>query len=158
MEEKQKNILIDNEHTSSVAFVAKSNNNRFSNANINQNKKFNRDRPFCTHFNFQGHTVEKCYTLHGYPPGYKPKTKNNQVNVVTNDNITVDSSMNDGLSNMFMGFSQAQCQQVMSALTNHMISVNPNENTATGNCYSLTIKSGLKPCMWILDSGASQHV
>nr|KAJ0210667.1 hypothetical protein LSAT_V11C400199170 [Lactuca sativa] len=39
-----------------------------------------------------------------------------------------------------------------------MISVNPNENTSTGKCYSLTIKNGLGSHMWILDSGASQHV
>jgi len=23
----------------------------------------------------QGHTIEKCYKLHGYPLGYKPKGK-----------------------------------------------------------------------------------
>lgn len=104
--------------------------------------------------------MEKCYKLHGYPPGYKSKAKTNQINAVTNDNVTVDghSSVNDDLSNMFRGFSPSQCQQVMSALTNHMISVNPNENTTTGKCYSLTITNDLKSCMWILDSGASQHV
>lgn len=39
-----------------------------------------------------------------------------------------------------------------------MIFVNPNENTSTGKCYSLTNKNGLHSQMWILDSGASQHV
>ncbi|XP_062114066.1 uncharacterized protein LOC133825090 [Humulus lupulus] len=33
-----------------------------------------KNRPFCTHCNVLGHTIEKCYKLHGYPPGYnKPK-------------------------------------------------------------------------------------
>ncbi|XP_062076057.1 uncharacterized protein LOC133780207 [Humulus lupulus] len=36
-----------------------------------------RTRPFCTHCNSLGHTIEKCYKLHGYPPGFtttKPPT------------------------------------------------------------------------------------
>ena len=42
-------------------------------ANFKGNGK--KERPFCTHCNMSGHTVEKCYKLHGYPPGYKPKGK-----------------------------------------------------------------------------------
>ena len=34
-----------------------------------------KNRPFCCHCNCLGHTVAKCYKLHGYPPGYKPKQK-----------------------------------------------------------------------------------
>ena len=34
-----------------------------------------KDKPFCTHCNMQGHIIEKCYKLHGYPPGYKPRGK-----------------------------------------------------------------------------------
>ncbi|XP_062099685.1 uncharacterized protein LOC133805519 [Humulus lupulus] len=34
-----------------------------------------KNRSFCTHCNVLGHTIEKCYKLHGYPPGYnKSKT------------------------------------------------------------------------------------
>ena len=33
------------------------------------------DRPLCSHCKIQGHTVDKCYKLHGYPPGYKFKPK-----------------------------------------------------------------------------------
>lgn len=48
-----------------------------------------RDRPFCTHCKFQGHTVEKCYKLHGYPPGYKSKQGNDShtANAVSAANI-----------------------------------------------------------------------
>lgn len=28
-------------------------------------------RLVCTHCNIKGHVVERCYKLHGYPPGYK---------------------------------------------------------------------------------------
>ncbi|XP_038896588.1 uncharacterized protein LOC120084843 [Benincasa hispida] len=37
--------------------------------NTNQNKK--KDKPICTHCNIQGHTIDHCYKLHGYPPGHK---------------------------------------------------------------------------------------
>uniref|UniRef100_A0A803PZI1 Retrotransposon Copia-like N-terminal domain-containing protein n=1 Tax=Cannabis sativa TaxID=3483 RepID=A0A803PZI1_CANSA len=32
-------------------------------------------RPFCTHCNFHGHTIEKCYKIHGYQPGYSKPNK-----------------------------------------------------------------------------------
>jgi len=38
-----------------------------------------KDRPTCTHCGILGHTVEKCYKLHGFPPGFKfTKTKTSQ--------------------------------------------------------------------------------
>ncbi|XP_019059537.1 PREDICTED: uncharacterized protein LOC109117186 [Tarenaya hassleriana] len=30
-----------------------------------------RQRPLCTHCELYGHVIQKCYKLHGYPPGYK---------------------------------------------------------------------------------------
>ena len=42
-----------------------------SNRNANQKK----ERSFYTHCNFPGHTIEKCYKIHGYPPRYKAKPK-----------------------------------------------------------------------------------
>ncbi|XP_010480762.1 PREDICTED: uncharacterized protein LOC104759554 [Camelina sativa] len=35
------------------------------------------NRPLCTHCDQMGHTVQKCYRLHGYPPGYKHYNNNN---------------------------------------------------------------------------------
>lgn len=32
------------------------------------------NRPICSHSNITGHTVDKCYKVHGYPPGH-PKFK-----------------------------------------------------------------------------------
>ncbi|XP_010490457.1 PREDICTED: uncharacterized protein LOC104768231 [Camelina sativa] len=32
-------------------------------------------RPLCTHYGMTGHVVQKCYKLHGYPPGYIPGYK-----------------------------------------------------------------------------------
>jgi hypothetical protein len=35
----------------------------------------NKDRPICLHGGFKGHATDKCYKLHGYPPGFKGKAK-----------------------------------------------------------------------------------
>ena len=34
-----------------------------------------KDRPVCTHCGKAGHTVDKCYKLHGFPLGFKFKNK-----------------------------------------------------------------------------------
>ena len=39
-------------------------------------KNKGKDRPVCSHCGITGHTMEKCYKLHGYPPGYRAKGKN----------------------------------------------------------------------------------
>ena len=49
----------------------KSGNYNSGNYNSGNYKGQKKDRPFCTHCNFPGHTIEKCYKLHGYPPSYK---------------------------------------------------------------------------------------
>ena len=38
--------------------------------------KGNKDKPLCTYCGFYGHTIDKCYKKHGYPPGFKPKGYN----------------------------------------------------------------------------------
>nr|XP_023874308.1 uncharacterized protein LOC111986850 [Quercus suber] len=42
---------------------------------IHSSKTFKKgkERPICSHCGLLGHTVEKCYKIHGYPPGYKIK-------------------------------------------------------------------------------------
>jgi hypothetical protein len=32
---------------------------------------YKKDRPMCSHCGVAGHTVEKCYRVHGFPPGFK---------------------------------------------------------------------------------------
>lgn len=64
-------------------------------ANSHMNAHFSKkDRPFCTHCNYHGHTIEKCYKIHGYPPGYKHKSKpqSTAVNQVTTQIDQADTS------------------------------------------------------------------
>ena len=54
----------------------------------NQGKTQKRERPICTHCGFSGHTIDKCYKLHGYPPGYQPRQRGNNSRQMTINNHT----------------------------------------------------------------------
>ena len=43
----------------------------------NFSKSQRKERPICTHCRYSGHIIEKCYKLHGYLLGYKPRQRNN---------------------------------------------------------------------------------
>ena len=44
-------------------------------ATASSDNKPRRERPICIHCGLTGHTVDRCYKLHGFPPCYKPKGK-----------------------------------------------------------------------------------
>ncbi|KAA8546796.1 hypothetical protein F0562_003225 [Nyssa sinensis] len=52
-----------------------SQNSQNSNSSASKNQK--RDRLYCTHCKILGHTVDRCYKIYGYPPGYKFRSNNN---------------------------------------------------------------------------------
>ena len=74
-----------NNSTGTMAFAVKteavktggSNSQRFQNSNFNASKNQKRDRQYCTYCKILGHTMDRCYKIHGYPPGYKFKINNN---------------------------------------------------------------------------------
>lgn len=46
----------------------------------NQKSGFSKSKtPICTYCQMLGHTVDRCYKKHGYPPGYKPRSNVNHV-------------------------------------------------------------------------------
>ena len=53
----------------SIALVTK-----MQNFNANSSGK-GKDKPICTHCGKTGHIADKCYRLHGFPPGFKFKNK-----------------------------------------------------------------------------------
>ncbi|KAI3729444.1 hypothetical protein L6452_18102 [Arctium lappa] len=91
-----------------------------NNPSSNSGNRFSsREKPFCTHCQMQGHTKEKCYKLHGYPIGYKSRSRVN--NVVVENNVNGNSeSCGEDLSNVIKGLSSIQCQQLLSTLSGHL--------------------------------------
>ncbi|XP_010520325.1 PREDICTED: uncharacterized protein LOC104799478 [Tarenaya hassleriana] len=42
-----------------------------------------KSKPLCTHCGMYGHTIHKCYKLHGYPPGYRSNSRNSDYKSVS---------------------------------------------------------------------------
>ena len=61
-----------------------------------------KDRLVCNYCGFTGHIANKCYKLHGYPPGYKPKGGNKSMAAQVASMQTVGSYGFD--PNMHSGF------------------------------------------------------
>ncbi|XP_012857659.1 PREDICTED: uncharacterized protein LOC105976934 [Erythranthe guttata] len=114
-------------------FVRRPQNNQFY-GTTSQRK----DKIYCTHCHKTGHTVEKCYRLHGFPPGYQPRQKpgmtSNQssqtkfaVNQVS-DIVHSDASLNSGSlsqslpssDNFLDAMTASQCQQLLSYVSSHL--------------------------------------
>lgn len=86
-EENQKRLSIQsfgNDANGAATFTMKSDNVRptinsglrtdCSRISRTENVRKN-ERPFCTHCKYHGHSVDKCHKVHGYPLGYKPRSK-----------------------------------------------------------------------------------
>ena len=82
-EERQHNISSgEADSVSGVAFALRSETPKKSERHALDSSHYRgnyrgqkKERPFCTHCNFHGHTIDRCYKLHGYPPGYKTKPR-----------------------------------------------------------------------------------
>ena len=82
------------------------------------NKNFGRkERPVCSHCGITGHTVEKCYKIHGYPPGYKSRARPaaNQVTASTVGHYDGNTHGNASLP-----ITSEQCHQLISFLNSQM--------------------------------------
>ncbi|XP_019170460.1 PREDICTED: uncharacterized protein LOC109166032 [Ipomoea nil] len=137
-----------------------------------ENKKFfpnQKQKPVCSFCGYTGHTIEKCYKKHGYPPGWKPRNKGvgtvNQVqsNPQEHGSIETEScSYNQEDYKRFLEFMH-QAKRVSSPLQ-----TGPQANTIAANfvpdarlegkntisCNTLTESEFI----WILDSGATHHI
>ena len=61
----------------SLTYPNASSNALRSHFDSNRSSQYPRkDRPICSHCGLKGHTANKCYKLHGYPPGFRGKNRN----------------------------------------------------------------------------------
>ena len=88
-----------------------------------------KERPLCTRCSMLGHTMDKCYKLHGYPPGYKhkgkPNSNVNQVSYPQGQAVEVPSN-----ASAQCPISKAQCEQLL-ALFNSGIDQGANHHVAS---------------------------
>ena len=106
----------------SVAMYA---NTRGNSGNKGGPKK---ERRLCTHCNMLGHTVDKCYKLHGYPPRFKhkgkPNSNANQVSYPQGQAVEVPSN-----TSAQYPISKARCEQLL-AFFNSGIDQGTNHHVA----------------------------
>ena len=75
-------------------------------------KQDKKDRPLCSHCGILGHSVDKCYKLRGYPPGYGKGKSKSAAHRVTDSSILADLVEMDS----DMPMTQAQYQHLVSLL------------------------------------------
>jgi len=124
-------------------------------------KPTRKDKPFCSHCNIHGHTKEKCFKIHGYPPSFN---KSGNTSVANN---SVNNILEAALGEQSQSWSQQQCQKVLALLQAQMAqlpgaSQQDSSDTASIETIGMpnsTLNSLFKaPNAWIVDSGATTHI
>ncbi|RHN38558.1 putative RNA-directed DNA polymerase [Medicago truncatula] len=127
----------------------------------------------CSNCNKTNHTVENCYFKHGFPPGYRSR---NQLDAMKssfnnggqepkptphpNNNRSVDSNTADNN----LPLSRTEYQYLINLLKSFKLESSTGKsitNDTSSHMVSSIAKTGKSlyhPCIWILDSGASDHV
>ncbi|XP_041009284.1 uncharacterized protein LOC121253319 [Juglans microcarpa x Juglans regia] len=90
----------------SIPFAALS-SSRIGKSSVGNNASIRKDRPLYSYCGLQGHTVGKCFKLHGYPPGYRVKARSSTP--YANQAVSNDS-------NLSLPLSHTQCQQLLALL------------------------------------------
>jgi hypothetical protein len=86
-----------------------------------------KERPncICSHCGYKGHTADKCYKLHGYPPGFRSKGKSVAVvNQVSRSAVPNSDSTDNAQSIPTLAAMSVQCQQLLNMLTAQAQQVN----------------------------------
>lgn len=110
---------------------------------------------YCTHCKISGHSVERCFKIHGYPPNFKDfKTRKVAVVSVSNDQTSGDSNS--------ASISVAQYQQLMDMLSKNSQSASTSQSAQDSSDHALLAGKicmlATKPSGWLIDSGATDHI
>ena len=101
-----------------------------------------KDKPICSHYGFKGHTVDKCYKLHGYLPGFKGKSRASvSANQVSGPFIHGCFEETQNLTHL-----AAQCQQFLNMLTSQVQQIAASNKAITSFApYTATLVSSNQP-------------
>ncbi|KAF7148340.1 hypothetical protein RHSIM_Rhsim03G0137800 [Rhododendron simsii] len=114
-EERQRSIVSQPPLSDAAALMARGGANFHRDTQLK--KPHNSKRPTCEHCNWVGHVKDKCYKLHGYPPGHR--LHKNGPNLPSPAIANQVSSIAQPGS---FPFTPAQCQQLLQLLP-------PSQNT-----------------------------
>ncbi|XP_057982524.1 uncharacterized protein LOC131167700 [Malania oleifera] len=101
-------------HVPSIESAAMLSKNYSSNAHQQRYQKNKKQKGRCSHWGHENHSAERCYKLHGYPPGYK-FTKNKPASRYTTSAHQVIADK-DSIAANSCPFTPEQCEQLLSLL------------------------------------------
>ena len=126
---------------------------------------------YCDHCKFTGHTIQKCYKLHGYPPGHRlyrgkrlaASVTQDQEGVSWLDDTHYNTSHQDSAKPALAlpTLNSEQYQQLMTLLGQQQTendSAGPSVGTGFLAGKSFCFHSSLANVNWVIDSGASDHI
>ncbi|KAF5480412.1 hypothetical protein F2P56_001165 [Juglans regia] len=125
-EEKQREIKINS--APSFDSVAAMTTKIAKNGNaFNRQSGTRKERPICSHCGYAGHTSDKCYRIHGFPPGFKSKKSNvHSANQVSSSPTVKESNDVSQLS-----FTQEQRQQILALINPSLKSIHKVNQVST---------------------------
>ncbi|XP_070051729.1 uncharacterized protein [Nicotiana tomentosiformis] len=160
-----------------------SNGNRTFSQKVNFESRRSNTNASCKYYKKPGHTVDKCYMLHGFPTDFKfTKNKKSASCVQTEPPFTLSTHLHGILTTQLSessahGFTKEQYQhllalfqqaQLSSGLTHDDSSVNNTAFAYFASLFSSYVESSvdshvcassqLKVNPWILDTGATNHM
>nr|XP_023886309.1 uncharacterized protein LOC111998447 [Quercus suber] len=113
-EEKQKSVGLRMTSVVESAVLATRFENTFgygSNSSSHGSNYKGEDWPICSHCGLKGHTVDKCYRVHDFPPGYRNRGKG-QAHQDAAIMVPNQSSISEN-STLTLTQAQIQCQELM---------------------------------------------
>lgn len=127
-----------------------SNNGKTSNPSTGAKKGSNY---YCTNCKIQGHSLERCFKVHGYPPGFKNFKDKRVAATTTTENF---SDANTPIS-------QAQYHQLLELLNKQHLNSGGSQSTTSSDHAMLAGKFCLladneSKSRWLIDSGATDHI
>ena len=114
-----------------------------------------KDKPICSNCGFTGHVIDRCYKLHGYPPGWKPRkqlatsppSQSSTPIVTAQVSAPVGSSekQSPGFESLIGNLSKEQLQHFIAYFSSHLVpqSSSPAPQTPQTNSSNEASCSGI---------------
>ena len=72
-----------------------------------------------------GHTQDKCYHLHGFPPGYRTQPRANSIDIDQSQSTVNQAQENlPAVHDSLIGLTQQQCENLIAMLSGKIASAN----------------------------------
>ncbi|KAM5574962.1 hypothetical protein ABKV19_014084 [Rosa sericea] len=169
-EEKQRELTVarTNDSMAMLAINESRNQPGSSKQNMRNNYKGKRESLYCTNCKNEGHSIERCYWIIGFPPGHRlhkegesskptqnPKQPQRSKQQPSAHNVQTTTPIVQQLQTIAPGLTAEQYDQIMGAVNNECI--NPSEGLSFSTCLLSRSSSKLSDA-WIIDSGATDHI